>query len=406
MIPTVEAVIDEQGHRDRLRLERITSQPIAALPWCTRGLLLVLAATSMLLGPPAPGAAQPLVYVSNSRAASLSVVDARAGRVTGGVSFSVGTDPMGVAVSPDGRFAYVTNTVSSSVSVIETGTNSVTATIPVGDVPSTVAFTPDGRFAYVTSTCGHDRASICATGDVAVIDTGSYAVLAIITVGERPEGIAITPDGTRAYVANTFSNSISIIDTATNVVTGEIAFPPSSTPASIAIPPDGARLYVVSVDAGAVAVVDTATSIVTAMLPVGNIPLRIALTPDGRFAYVTNAVGSRVTVIDTASNTIVANIPARSPEAVAVTPEGAFAYVTDPDAGGVLRIDTREHGRRDDRAPGPRAPGYRDHTRWADGVRGRLSPCVGLRDRSRREHDRRHRSRRPQSCGDRRERDR
>src|SRR4029453_12402685 len=214
MIPTVEAVIDEQGHGDRLRLERITTQPIAALRWCTRGLLLGLAPASMLLGPVAPGAAQPLVYVSNSRAASLSVVDARAGRVTGGVRFSVGTDPMGFPLSPDGRFAYVTNTASSSVSVIETGTNAVTATIPVGDAPSTVAFTPDGRFAYVTSTCGHDRASICVTGDV----------------------------------ADTFSNSISIIDTATNVVTGEIAFPPSSTPASIAIPPDGARLYVVSVD--------------------------------------------------------------------------------------------------------------------------------------------------------------
>jgi YVTN family beta-propeller protein len=77
-----------------------------------------------------------------------------------------------VAITPDGHHAYVTNhgndtIASSTVSVIDTTTNRVTATIPVGFGPSSVVITPDGHHGYVTNQ-GTDSAP---GASVSVIDT-------------------------------------------------------------------------------------------------------------------------------------------------------------------------------------------------------------------------------------------
>src|SRR5260370_11215354 len=112
-------------------------------------------------------------------------------------------------------FAYVTNSGSSSVSVVDTATNRVKATIGVGARPIGVAFTPNGSRAYVANS---------ESNSVSVINTATNAVIATIAVGSFPQGLAITPNGSRAYVANLNSNSVSVIDTASNTVTATITF--------------------------------------------------------------------------------------------------------------------------------------------------------------------------------------
>src|ERR1044072_3459405 len=109
--------------------------------------------------------------------------------------------------------AYVTNRDDKTVSVIDTVTNTVIATVPVGTTPEGVAITPTGAFAYVvngTSTSG--------TGEVSVINTTTNTVVTTIPVGVNALGIAITPNGARAYVTNARENNVSVIDTATNTV--------------------------------------------------------------------------------------------------------------------------------------------------------------------------------------------
>jgi YVTN family beta-propeller protein len=81
--------------------------------------------------------------------------------------------------------AYVT---TNAVSVIDTATNTVVATIPVGVSPIGVAITPDGTRAYVTN-----EGSNTVSGTVSVIDTATNTVVATIPVGPGPFGIAITP---------------------------------------------------------------------------------------------------------------------------------------------------------------------------------------------------------------------
>ncbi|MGA5824234.1 YncE family protein, partial [Kitasatospora sp. NPDC094028] len=87
---------------------------------------------------------------------------------------AVGSFPTGVAITPDGRHAYVTNEGDNTVSVIDTVTNTVTATVVVGTGPFDVAVTPDGLHAYVTN-----------NGDntVSVIDTVTNTVTATVVVG-------------------------------------------------------------------------------------------------------------------------------------------------------------------------------------------------------------------------------
>ena len=111
-------------------------------------------------------------------------------------------------VAPDGRRAYVTY-LSGALSMIDTATNTVTATIDVGRGALGVAVTPDGSHLYVA----HWGSSM-----VSVIDTATNTVIATINVGSVQWDVAVTPDGRWAYVTNRGSGIVSVINTATNTV--------------------------------------------------------------------------------------------------------------------------------------------------------------------------------------------
>jgi len=290
------------------------------------GAAFVLAIVSLIATSAAH--AEPFAYVTNLFD-NVSVIDTASNTVTATVA--VGSGPEGVAITPDGAFAYVTNGNSGTVSVIDTASNAVTATVTVVPVPLGVAITPDGAFAYVTN---------INSNIVWVIDTASNAVTTTVTVGRVPFGVAITPDGAFAYVTNFASNNVSVIDTASNAVIATVAV--GGGPIDVAITPDGAFAYVVkSAFFGTVSVIDTASNAVTATVAVGSHPEGVAITPDGAFAYVTNRFSNNVSVIDTASNTVIATVAVgQSPHDVAITPDGAFAYVTNFHSNNVSVIDT------------------------------------------------------------------
>lgn len=114
--------------------------------------------------------------------------------------------------------AYVANANDDTVSAIDADPTSQTFNmvignpIAVGDVPFGIAITPDGRHAYVTG------------GGISVIDTDptsqtfNMVIGNPIGVGTFPFGIAITPDGRHAYVTNQGDDTVSVIDTDFNMV--------------------------------------------------------------------------------------------------------------------------------------------------------------------------------------------
>jgi YVTN family beta-propeller protein len=134
-----------------------------------------------------------------------------------------------IAITPNGAFAYVTsNSLDTTISVIDTSTNTVVATPTVGTSPFGVAITPNGAFAYVAN---------FASDDVSVLATASNTVVNTVPVGSNPKGVAVTPDGTFVYVANSSINTVSVISTATNTVTATISV--GASPAFIAIRTQG-----------------------------------------------------------------------------------------------------------------------------------------------------------------------
>jgi YVTN family beta-propeller protein len=127
---------------------------------------------------------------------------------------------------------------------------------------------------------------------------------AVVTVGDAPGGVAVTPDGQHAYVPNSGDDNVSVIDTATNTVEPATIMV-GTRPLGVAV--TGTHAYVANTGTsgpGTVSVIATATHSVVATVPVGLQPIGVAITPDGTRAYVANLNDGTVSVIDTATNTV------------------------------------------------------------------------------------------------------
>jgi YVTN family beta-propeller protein/probable HAF family extracellular repeat protein len=247
------------------------------------------------------------LYVTNElqTGATVSVIQVSTGALIRTIT-GLGTFPTALAISPSGKFIYVTNAGSGTVSIINTATNQVAPTsINVGPYPEVVAFTPDGRFADVGN---------YSSNSISFVSTATnQSVGSLLTQGAGPDGISITPDGKKAYVENYGNNgsgtTVSVVQTYMPKVVKTISVGPG--PSQSAITPDGNYLFVPLQGANSgpptsnsVVVIDTRTDTVTGRpIFVGNAPGNVAITPDGKYAYVTNGDDNTVSVIAVARAT-------------------------------------------------------------------------------------------------------
>lgn len=218
------------------------------------------------------------------------------------------------------RYAYIPNSGSSSVTVIDTQTNTVLpSTIAVGAQPWAVSAHPNGRRVYVANV-GPDT--------VSVIDTTTQSVVATVAVGSNPYHLAVSPDGTEVWVPNYGSANLSIINTASNTVVATIGGLPSAN--AIAFHPDGSRAYVTDYNGSRLYVINTATRSVVATPTIGNNAEGIAVHPSGRFVYTTSQGNnaSSVSILDTSTNTVTQSASiGQDTWGVAVHPNGRYYYV-------------------------------------------------------------------------------
>ena len=126
--------------------------------------------------------------------ASVIRIDVAANRALLDNPITVGDSAVSIAIAPDGSRAYVTNAVSEDISVIDLATDEVVATISDLSIPVYVAVNPTGDRLYV--------ANSVTNGRVEVIDLNTLTVIATVPVGGSAgaSAIAVTPDGTRAYI--------------------------------------------------------------------------------------------------------------------------------------------------------------------------------------------------------------
>ena len=291
-------------------------------------------------------------YVSNRDSDSISVIDTTFDSVIG--SIAVGDQPSYLAVTPDGGFLYVM-TASGVVDVVDTKLQSVAASIAVGS-SGALAITPDGARVYVAAGLVY----VIDTATNTVVDSFAAETAPVADVSSNATSIAISPDGTRAYVGVFFfggttfgigiiaTGSIVVVDTASDTVSGEI--PLGSVAGEIALTADGSRAYVGIqstfvntgygmgfLPAGHLVVVDLITNRMSAIVNLGtfdpthsaqNTASGIAVTADRRAIYVGIPRLNSVAVADVNTNTLTSLLPVTAgPGHAAVAPDATVALV-------------------------------------------------------------------------------
>lgn len=157
---------------------------------------------------------------------------------------------------------------------------SVGSPIQTGQGSLEIALTPDGKFAFVTN----------YNGSVTVVDTKALSVIATIpTPGANPFGIAISADGTTAYVAsfNPASPALLVLNVATRTLTSTV--PLTVVPQNLFLSPDGSLLWITSQTANNVTILDALTLMPAASITSIPAPTGIGFNATGTIAYVASA---------------------------------------------------------------------------------------------------------------------
>lgn len=155
----------------------------------------------------------------------------------------------GFPVAPEGyrEFAYVANTASNTVTILDLVYLRPDRTLSVGAAPTALAVNPRRDEVYVVNSQPD-----ASTGTVSVLDTTRNVIVATIPVGRSPSSISVDPTGHLAYIANTASNSVTILDL--DARRSIASFNTADKPSVAVLSPDGHSLVVTSRQNGSVAV--------------------------------------------------------------------------------------------------------------------------------------------------------
>ena len=279
----------------------------------------------------------PSLFVPARHADEVAVIDTATNQVV--TQIPVGSEPIRIAITLDGRKAFISNSLSSSISVLDTVARTNIATIPVYNVPGESTITPDGRQLWVVHEAPIRGTNNCP---VAVIDTATNQLITTVLVpGHECKDILFTLDGRFAYVANTGQGLVNVIDTTTYQRTN---IRTRGAPRRLCISPAGDRIYVTNNGDNSVSAIDTATQQVIATIPVGQKPMGVAITPNGEEVYVTNQHDGTVSVIDTNTLTVVATIrTGHLCQRVVITRDGTNAFIQNGFSDTVSAINTATH---------------------------------------------------------------
>ncbi len=221
----------------------------------------------------------------------------------GGLDLDAGQGTLaGLATDSSGKTLYAADNtgdpqknLTSVVNVLSTETNKPLAKISVGGYPYAVVAITQGtntdKKVYVSS----------EQRGVAVIDAVKRKQVRELATGEHPLGLRLNRAQDRLYVANTGSDTVSVVRTDTDSIVKTILLRPAdargisgTTPTALALSPDEKTLYVTLSDMNAVAVVDLTKGTVSGYIPVGWYPTCLAVSKDGKRLFVANAKGVTV----------------------------------------------------------------------------------------------------------------
>src|SRR5947208_1042706 len=273
------------------------------------------------------------VYVANENSNNVTVING----TTVVATIPVGNLPYGVAYNSGSGDVYVANFQSQTVSVISTTKPLFLVTFTETGLPSksswsvileglsnssatpTITFSqPNGTHSYsvgrVTGYAAYyypspSPGSVTVNGAPSNVtisfmaNTKGGTVIATVSVGNYPVGAAYNSGNSYVYVANSVSNSVSLISGTTVVATVPIGY--GASPLGVAYNSGNGYVYVSNYGQNTVSVIDGTTVIAT--VPVGNLPRGVAYNSGNGYVYVANSLSNNVSVIG--GTTVLATIP-------------------------------------------------------------------------------------------------
>lgn len=346
------------------------------------GLRAALAALSALLSAAALGAQTPttpaldyLVWVGSEATDRLSLIRFGAGERSATVEREIVTGmmpldpdgPHGVAVSPDGRFLYVTTAHGTPYGRLwkyVLANDSLAGAVELGNFPATLQITPDGYYAYVVNFNLHGEA---VPSSVSIVATDEMVEVARVPTCVMPHGSRINARGTKHYSACMMSDMVVEIDTRDfgvarhfvvakgremvmagapkiHAAGGERAAHDAGghgmenpRPGDIGCSPtwaqpsaDGAKIFVACNKSNEIAEIDVASGEVSRRIPARNGVYNLAVSRDGTRLVATNKRDQSVSIYDLPGGKELARIATqrRVVHGAAISPDGRYAFIS------------------------------------------------------------------------------
>lgn len=290
------------------------------------GLWVLLAAARRQLGLTPAATAAPAPAARAVAAATTDVApvidapllgdpDPTTGAVTGQI---VANDPEGARLT----YAVLTRPAEGVLTFSSTGTFTYTPTA-AQRVQAGLGAVPDAVFTATVT----DGSTPKVLASVAIpIDPTPIHLLDPVPTGGRPDAVAAT--NTRAYLVNSASGTVTVINTLDGTVVSTI--PVGANPVSVVVKADGKAAYVADAAGRSLTVIDTATNTVKRQIALSFTPTTLAISPSGGAVYIGNATG-KMAKLSTSTNRITAWIGnTTGATSLAVSPDGKRVYATTP----------------------------------------------------------------------------
>src|ERR1700676_1821572 len=293
-----------------------------------------------------------LLYVGNSQANSVSVIDLNSLKETS--RLTVGQHVHGVALTPDGRTLFTTSEIDHALTISDVASKEVIATIQLPGKPNQCAVTPDGHYVAVpirdgdsvaiidvtqkkivkllpvkephnTLNMGSNRyiyVSSMASHEIDVIDLEKMDYSAHIPVGGRPRPFVVSKDGRTMYVAVSDLHGFNIVDIPEQKVTQRVEMPsehpgpprprefetPDTATHGLALSPDESEIWVTSLLDDCIYIYDVKAKKITGRLNTGSGPNWVVFSPDGKYGCVSNTDTDDVSIFNVKDRREVARV--------------------------------------------------------------------------------------------------
>lgn len=243
---------------------------------------------------------------------TITVLDLAARTARATYDLGTRTGLHGVAVSRDGTRLWVTSETPNAVLELDAASGRELRAWPTGQQRTHLVLpSPDERTFYVTNT---------VSGSLSVIDRASGRVSSV-PIGDGAEGLTVSPDGRELWVARRGDNVVSIVSTERGAIIDSLTID-GDGPQRIQFTPNGREVWTSNVRSNTLSVIDARTRKVVSTVSVGRGPAGIVFSPDGKRGYFALSGGNTIAVVDVGARRVVGSI------ATGVEPDGIAWAVT------------------------------------------------------------------------------